>query len=51
MQYEEANINTLLADPWNEAEGMQFWAGYEDFLDRISTISDDERTICIEVLA
>lgn len=39
------------ADTWSEAEGRQFWNGYEEFLDRIGTLSDDERTIAIEVLA
>lgn len=39
------------ADTWSEAEGRRFWSGYEEFLDRTSTVGDDERTICMEVLA
>lgn len=38
-------------DPWTEKEGERFWAGYEEFLDRVGTVGDDERTIAIEVLA
>jgi len=34
-----------------EAEGAEFWAGYESFLDSIDMIGDDERTIAMEVLA
>ena len=48
---EDANTITLLQEPWSEEEGKQFWTGYEDFLDRISTVSDDERTVAIQVLA
>jgi len=48
---EEANINVLLKEPWSEAEGARFWEGYEDFLDRTSTLSDDERTIAMEFYA
>jgi len=48
---EEANINTILRDPWSEPEGVEFWTGYEEFLDRISTVSDDERTIAMEFYA
>jgi len=48
---EEANIDTLLHDPWSEAEGKEFWTGYEDFLDRTSTVSDDDLTIAMQVYA
>lgn len=51
MQQIAENISTLLRDPWNEEEGKQFWTGYEDFLDRIGTVGDDERTISMMVLA
>ena len=34
-----------------EQEGIEFWEGYEDFLDSINPIGDDERTVCMEVLA
>jgi len=30
-------------------EGIDFWAGYDNFLDSISQIGDDERTIMMEV--
>lgn len=39
------------SDKWSEAEGRRFWNGYEEFLDRTSMIGDDEKTICMEVLA
>ena len=48
---EEANINTLLRDPWSEPEGSGFWTGYEAFLDRTSTVSDDDLTIAMQVYA
>ena len=48
---EEANINTLLRDPWSEPEGFEFWTGYEAFLDRTSTVSDDDLTIAMQVYA
>jgi len=32
-----------------EVEGRRFWAGYEEFLDRIDGIGDDERTIAMMV--
>lgn len=38
-------------DNWTEAEGRQYWTGYADFLDRISTVGDDERTVAMEVFA
>ena len=41
----------MTSDPWSEAEGRRFWSGYEEFLDRTSTVGDDEKTICMEVLA
>jgi hypothetical protein len=49
LTMEEANINTLLRDTWSEGEAAIFWTGYEDFLDRLSTVSDDERTIAMDV--
>lgn len=36
---------------WTEEEGIEFWTGYENFLDRISTVGDDERTIAMQVFA
>lgn len=36
---------------WTKEEGAEFWHGYENFLDRTSTVGDDERTIAMEVLA
>jgi hypothetical protein len=35
----------------SEREGEEFWTGYENFLDSIGMIGDDERTVCMEVLA
>lgn len=49
LTIEEENINTLLRDTWSEGEAAIFWTGYEDFLDRLSTVSDEERTIAMEV--
>lgn len=39
------------SDNWNEKEGKRFWDGYDQYLDRISTVGDDERTIAMQVLA
>lgn len=39
------------SDKWSPAEGRRFWDGYEDFLDRVCTVGDDEKTICMEVFA
>lgn len=36
---------------WTKAEGAEFWHGYDNFLDRIGELADDERTIAMEVLA
>ena len=41
----------IMRHNWTAQEGEEFWTGYENFLDRIGTIGDDERTICMEVLA
>ena len=30
-------------------EGVDFWTGYDDFLDSIARISDDARTVAMEV--
>ena len=51
IDIEAENINTLLKDTWSESEGIEFWSGYEGFLDRISTVSDDERTVAMEFYA
>lgn len=37
------------ADLWSESEGRRFWSGYEDFLDAMAILNDDERTVCMEV--
>lgn len=47
----EARVSDPWSDPWTAAEGRRFWDGYEEFLDRVSTVGDDEKTICMEVLA
>ena len=51
QEIEDANTITLLQEPWSEEEGKQFWTGYEDFLDRLGGIGDDERTITMEFYA
>ena len=51
IDIEAENINTLLQDTWSESEGIEFWTGYEAFLDRTSTVSDDDLTIAMQVYA
>lgn len=33
----------------SEFEAETLWTGYENFLDSIAELGDDERTICVEV--
>ncbi|MBW1860328.1 MAG: hypothetical protein JRI70_09730 [Deltaproteobacteria bacterium] len=38
-------------DPFTVKEGLRYWAGYDEWLDSVSMIGDDEKTVCMEVLA
>ena len=51
IDIEAENINTLLQDTWRTEEAESFWNGYEAFLDRTSTVSDDDLTIAMQVYA